>query len=144
VLHRAKQHVAEMRPRFKTTRREKSELLERFLTAVGSGDLNGLVALLASDAVLYTDGGGKAPAALNPIHGAEKVARGALGAIAKLLPKNLTVRVAEVNGEPGIVSYVDGKPYSVLTLEASDGRIVAIYSVSNPDKLGHVAKLAEG
>jgi RNA polymerase sigma-70 factor (ECF subfamily) len=142
ILHRAKQHVAKVRPRFKTSRQEKSEMLERFLTATRSGDLNGLVALLASDVVLYTDGGGKVQAALNPIHGADKVARGALGALKRLLPQNLTVRVAAINGEPGIVSYVDGKPYSVLTLEASEGQIVAIYAVSNPDKLGHLAELA--
>jgi RNA polymerase sigma-70 factor (ECF subfamily) len=143
ILHRAKEHVSKLRPRFKTTQQEKSNLLEGFLTATRSGDMEGLVALLASDVVFYSDGGGKAPAALNPIRGADKVARGALGAIARLLPQNLTVRVAEINGEPGIVSYVDGKPYSVLTLDASDGRIQAIYAVSNPDKLTHVAELAE-
>lgn len=141
ILHRARQHVTGMRPRFKTSQREKSELLERFLTATRSGDMEGLVSLLASDVVLYTDGGGKSPAALNPIRGADKVARGALGAIERLLPKDLAVRVAEVNGEPGIVSYLDGKPFSVLTFDASDGRIGAIYIVSNPDKLGHVAEL---
>jgi RNA polymerase sigma-70 factor (ECF subfamily) len=141
ILHRAKEHVSRLRPRFQTTQREKSELLERFLTATRSGDLDGLVALLASDVVLYTDGGGKVPSALNPIHGADKVARGALGALKRLLPQNLAVRVAAINGEPGIVSYVDGKPYSVLTLEASEGQIVAIYAVSNPDKLGHLAEL---
>jgi RNA polymerase sigma-70 factor, ECF subfamily len=143
ILHRAKEHVSKLRPRFKTTQREKSDLLESFLKATRSGDLDGLVALLASDVVLYTDGGGKAPAALNPIRGADKVARGALGAIARLLPQNLTVRVAEVNGEPGIVGYLDGKPYSVMTFDASDGRIGAIYIVSNPDKLTHVAELAD-
>ena len=51
--------------------------------------------------------------------------------------------MAQINGDPGIVSYLDGKPYSVLTFEASEGRIAAIYVVSNPDKLGHVAALAE-
>jgi RNA polymerase sigma-70 factor (ECF subfamily) len=142
ILHRAKQHVAKLRPRFQTSQREKSELLGRFLTATRNGDLQGLISLLANDVVLYTDGGGKTPSALNPIHGADKVARGALGAIARLLPQNLTVRVAEINGDPGIVSYVDGKPYSVLTLDTSDGRIVAIYAVANPDKLAHVAELS--
>jgi RNA polymerase sigma-70 factor (ECF subfamily) len=142
ILSRGKGHVRAMRPRFKTSKREKSELLERFLTATRSGDLQGLVALLASDVVLHSDGGGKAAAALNPIRGADKVARGALGALARLLPKNLVVRVAEINGDPGIVSYLNGKPYSALTFAAGDGRIEAIYVVSNPDKLAHVAELA--
>lgn len=143
ILHRAKEQVKRLRPRFKTSQREKGELLERFLTATRSGDLQGLLALLASDVVFYSDGGGKAAAALNPIRGAERAARGALGAVERLLPKNLATRVAEINGDPGIVSYLDGKVYSVLTFEAIEGRIAAIYVVSNPDKLTHVAALAE-
>jgi len=87
ILSRAKQHVGAMRPRFKTSQRKKSDLLERFFKATSSGDMEGLVALLASDVVLHSDGGGKAIAAPNLIRGADKVARGALGAFQRLLPK---------------------------------------------------------
>jgi RNA polymerase sigma-70 factor, ECF subfamily len=138
ILSRARQHVSAMRPRFKTSQRQKSDLLERFLKATSSGDLEGLVALLSSDVVLHTDGGGKAVAAPNLIRGADKVARGALGALQKLLPKNLVTRLAQVNGEPGIVSYLNGRPYSVLTFDAGEGRIQAIYVVANPEKLAHL------
>jgi RNA polymerase sigma-70 factor, ECF subfamily len=61
-----------------------------------------------------------------------------LGTLQKLMPKNLVIRLAEVNGDPGIVSYFEGKPYSVLTLEAGDGHIQKIYSVTNPEKLAHL------
>jgi RNA polymerase sigma-70 factor (ECF subfamily) len=141
ILTRARHHVSAMRPRFQTSQRKKSDLLEHFLKATSSGDLEGLVALLSSDVVLHSDGGGKAVAAPNLIRGADKVARGALGSLQKLLPKNLVIRVAEVNGEPGVVSYLDGKPYSVLTFDSSEGRIQAIYIVSNPEKLAHLPEL---
>jgi RNA polymerase sigma-70 factor (ECF subfamily) len=141
ILHRARQHVTAMRPRFKTSQRQKSDLLERFLKAMGSGDLEGLVELLASDIVLHTDGGGKAVAAPNLIRGARNVARGAMGTLKKLVPKNLVFRLAQINGEPGLVSYLDGKAYSVLTLEAGAGHIQTIYVVTNPEKLAHIPDL---
>jgi RNA polymerase sigma-70 factor, ECF subfamily len=138
ILHRARQHVSTMRPRFKASQQEKSDLLQRFLQATRSGDLEGLVGLLASDVVLQSDGGGKAVSAPNMIRGAKNVARGALGTLQKLMPKNLVVRLAEVNGDPGIVTYLEGKPYSALTLEGGDGQIQRIYVVTNPDKLAHL------
>ena len=141
ILHRARQHVTSMRPRFKASHQQKSELLERFLQATKSGDLEGLVALLADDVVLHSDGGGKAVSAPNLIRGARNVARGALGTLQKLMPKNLVVRLAQVNGEPGIVTYLDGKPFSVLTLVAGQEHIQTIYSVTNPEKLAHLPNL---
>lgn len=141
ILSRAKQHVMAIRPRFKTSQLKKKDLLERFFKAVSSGDMEGLVALLASDIVLHSDGGGKAVAALNLIRGVDKAARGALGAFQRLLPKDLDIRLTQVNGDPGIVSYLHGKPYSVLTFDASEDRIHAVYVVTNPDKLARVPPL---
>ena len=141
ILSRARQHVGSMRPRFKTSQRKKRSLLERFFKATSSGDMEGLIALLASDVVLHSDGGGKAIAAPNLIRGADKVARGALGAFQRLVPKDMHIRVTQINGDPGIVSYLNGKPYSVLTFDASEDRIHAVYVVTNPDKLAHVPPL---
>jgi RNA polymerase sigma-70 factor (ECF subfamily) len=141
ILHRARQHVSAIRPRFKTSQKQKSDLLERFLKATSCGDMEGLVALLASDVVLHADGAGKAVGAPNLIRGANNVARGALGTLQKLVPKNLVNRLAQINGEPGIISYLEGKPYSVLTLEAGEGHIQTIYVVTNPEKLAHVPDL---
>jgi RNA polymerase sigma-70 factor (ECF subfamily) len=141
ILGRAKGHVSEVRPRFATSERKRDDLLEGFLRATSSGDMEGLLALLATDVVLHSDGGGKAAAAPNLIHGARNVARGAVGALEKLLPKNLENRVISINGEAGVVSYLNGKPYSVLTVEVREGLIQSIYIVSNPDKLAHVPEL---
>jgi RNA polymerase sigma-70 factor (ECF subfamily) len=141
ILSRAKQHVNAMRPRFKTSQRTKSALLERFLKATSTGDMAGLVALLSSDVVLHSDGGGKAVAAPNLIRGADNVARGALGSLQKLVPKGLVNRLAQINGNPGIVSYLNGKPYSVLTFDASEERIQTIYVLTNPEKLAHLPEL---
>jgi RNA polymerase sigma-70 factor (ECF subfamily) len=141
ILSRARQHVGSMRPRFKTSQRKKRSLLERFFKATSSGDMEGLIALLASDVVLHSDGGGKAIAAPNLIRGADKVARGALGAFQRLVPKDMHIRVTQINGDPGIVSYLNGKPYSVLTFDASEDRIHAVYVVTTPDKLARVPPL---
>jgi RNA polymerase sigma-70 factor (ECF subfamily) len=141
ILSRAKQHVIAIRPRFKTSPREKNDLLERFLKATSSGDMEGLLSLLSVDVALHSDGGGKAIAVPNLILGADNVARGIFGGLHKILPKNLVRRVMEINGEPGVVSYLDGKPHSVLTLGAGEGRIHAIYILTNPEKLAHLPGL---
>jgi RNA polymerase sigma-70 factor, ECF subfamily len=140
-LSRAKQHVNAIRPRFKTSLRKKSDLLEHFLKATTSGDMKGLVALLSKDVVLHSDGGRKGIAVPNLIQGADNVARGILGGLQKIVPKNLVHRMMEINGEPGLVSYLDGKPHSVLTLSAGEGRIEAIYILTNPEKLAHLPGL---
>lgn len=141
IFRRARQHVNAMRPRFKTSHGKKKDLLERFLQTTTSGDMEGLVALLSSDVVLHSDGGGKAIAVPNLIHGVDNVARGALGGLHKLVPKNLVTRMTQINGEPGIVSYLNGKPYSVVTLDTSEEHIRAIYVLTNPEKLSHLPEL---
>lgn len=141
ILRRARQHVSEVRPRFRASAEERNNLLERFLQATSQGDMDGLVALLSSDVVLHSDGGGKALAVPNLIQGAGKVARGIVGGLSKLVPKNRVTRIVQVNGESGVVSYLNGRPYSVLTMDVSDGKIRAIYIVTNPEKLSHLPAL---
>jgi RNA polymerase sigma-70 factor (ECF subfamily) len=142
ILRRARQHVNAMRPRFKASRRKRTDLLQRFLQATESGDMDGLLSLLANDVVLYADGGGKGIAVPNPVHGADKVARGVLGSLKKLAPRNLVRRTVEVNGRPGAVAYEDGKPFSVVTFEAGDDGIREIYVVTNPEKLSRLPGLS--
>src|SRR5260370_11230757 len=138
ILRRARQHVSAMRPRFEASTQKQNDLLQRFLEAIGTGDMEGLLGLLSHDVVLHSDGGGKALAVPNPIHGADNVVRGILGAFRKLLPQTLVRRLARINGEPGVVSFLDGKPYSVVTLDAVGGRVQAIYILTNPEKLAHL------
>jgi RNA polymerase sigma-70 factor (ECF subfamily) len=138
LLRRAQQHVRLARPRFGASTREHTDLLERFRQAAGSGDLDRLMSLLSSDVVMHTDGGGKAAALVLPIYGPDKVARAAVYGLRRLMSLNVLQRILEVNGQPGIVSYQDGRPQSVFSVESRDGRIQAIYIVTNPEKLSHL------
>jgi RNA polymerase sigma-70 factor (ECF subfamily) len=139
ILSRARRQVREGRPRFDVTREEREDVARRFLAAWEEGDTDGLVELLAADAAVYGDGGGKAPSAPLPVVGAERVAKAliAWGRLAGM--RGLTHHSALVNGGPGIVFRdADGRARWVSALEISDGVVVALRSVLNPDKLGHV------
>jgi RNA polymerase sigma-70 factor, ECF subfamily len=142
ILHRARQHISASRPRFVASIDKKNELLEQFQQATFSGDPQALLRILSEDVVLYSDGGGKGPAVPNVVHGADKVARGIIGAQKNIVPANLVRRVTYINGEPGIVAYLDGKPFSAITITCHAGHIREIYIVSNPDKLSHVPELS--
>jgi RNA polymerase sigma-70 factor (ECF subfamily) len=138
LLKRARQHVRIERPRFNASGRHHTELLERFARAAGNGDIDGLLALLAHDVVMHTDGGGKANALPLPIYGPDNVARASVFGLSKLKALKPLQRIVGINGEPGIVSYVDGRPQSVFTIEVHQARICAIYIVTNPEKLSYL------
>ena len=135
ILRRARQHIKDSRTRFDASRERRDELLRKFSEASSNGNLEGLVTLLSREAVFYSDGGGKAPALPKPIYGNENIARGVLEGLRRLVPKNLVRRSAEINGHPGIISFLDGRPFSVFTLDVTDGLISRIYVVTNPEKL---------
>jgi RNA polymerase sigma-70 factor (ECF subfamily) len=141
ILRRARQHIKEPRPRFEASREQRDELLRRFNEASSQGNLEGLVALLSRDAVFYSDGGGKAPALPKPLYGPANIARGVLDGLKKLVPKNLVRRSVEINGQTGIVSFLDGRPFSVFTLDVADGLISRVYVVTNPEKLKRIPPL---
>lgn len=141
ILRRAKQHVGDLRRRFDASAQQRNELLKQFIQATRKGELQGLVNLLSSEAVLHTDGGGKAIALPSLVEGAENVARIILHRMSTVVPKDLVTRLAQINGQPGIVSYRHGKPFSVLSLEIVNARIRAIYVVTNPPKLAHLQNL---
>jgi RNA polymerase sigma-70 factor, ECF subfamily len=113
-------------------------LVSAFITASRSGDLDTLTRLLASDARLVTDGGGKVPAALNVIEGADRVAAFLAGVVRKGWTDHVTVRVDTINGLPGLI--VSGPNGLVQTnaFEIEDDVVKAIYAVRNPDKLRHL------
>jgi RNA polymerase sigma-70 factor (ECF subfamily) len=136
---RGRDHVRDNQPRFETTPAATARLAGAFHAAMMQGDLAGLTRVLAADAVLYTDGGGKRNAALNPIYGRDKILRFVAGLAGKgLLPDPLQARPARINGLPGFVIRT-AEGVETLALEVSGDHIVAIYGVRNPDKLGHLA-----
>jgi RNA polymerase sigma-70 factor, ECF subfamily len=142
LLRRAREHVRLARPRFRASVKEHHEVLEHFQEAAATGNMDGLLALLSFDVVLHSDGGGKAPAFPLPIYGPDKVARAVVQGLRTLLSLKPVQRIVQVNGEPGIVSYVNGRPQSVFTLQVNDGRIDAIFIVTNPKKLSHLPPAA--
>lgn len=134
LLHRARANVREGRPRFRADPERHRELLMRFLWAAGQGDLAALEAMLAKDAVLRSDGGGKVHAALKPIVGPDRVARFLLG-VAKKTP-DAWAELAEINGEPGALVRTPRGVTGAMTFDVDpEGRIAAIHIVVNPDKL---------
>jgi RNA polymerase sigma-70 factor, ECF subfamily len=141
ILRRARKRVGTKHQRFKATAKEHNDLVERFVRATRNGDMDGLITLLSRDVVLTSDGGGKGIALRNRIRGAQRVARSLLSGLRKRVPRNLARRVGEINGDRGLVGYLDGKPFAVLTFHVRNGQIEGIYVVTNPDKLSHLPKL---
>ncbi|HYK52067.1 MAG TPA: RNA polymerase sigma-70 factor [Candidatus Eremiobacteraceae bacterium] len=141
LLHRARQRVGDMRQRFEASSQAHRELLARFLDAARDGEVERLMSLLARDAELHIDGGAAAPMP-NVISGADKVARG-LTAGSRNLPAGLVMRPATINGDAGVVTYVDGRPYSVLVIDVRNGLVQGVYIVADPDKLKHLPALED-
>lgn len=139
ILARAHRHIEAGRKRFDVSREEREEVARRFIAAWEEGETETLIELLAPDATVYGDGGGKAPAMPGPLVGAERVAKALIGWGQQAVERGLTHRPADVNGEPGLVFYgPDEEPLWVAELEIADGVVVAVRSVLNPDKLAHL------
>lgn len=139
IVRRARQHLSTYRPLYHPSREQQNTILHQFIQACTSGDMDGLLALLADDIVSYSDSGGKVHAARKPIYGSDKVARYFIG-LSKM-PYNLSIRIGNINGQPGIIYYIDGMLSGVITLDIVDGRIREIDAIANPDKLQHVPAL---
>jgi RNA polymerase sigma-70 factor, ECF subfamily len=139
LAERARALVHEGAPRFETEPDEEQRLLTAFLTASSTGDVGALMQLLSADAVMYTDGGGKRRAALNPIYGPDRIARFFAGITRR--PDFVMPRVAEVrriNQLPGCLFTYEGGDVVVGAIEIHEGRIARVYVISNPDKLQHL------
>ena len=134
IARRARQAVTDRRPRFERSIEQEERLTRQFVETCTSGDMEGLVSLLSEDVTLWSDGGGKAAAAPYPIQGPDRVARFLLGVL-RTVPPGFFARPARVNGGPGVVGYVDGRPTAVVALDVADGRLRSVRIVVNPEKL---------
>ena len=133
IAHRARSHVAARRPRVEVDRTEQSLAVTRFLTALRTGDLQGLMDALAPDAVLIADGGGIAAAVRQPVVGVKKIVN-LLGGFARVAP-TAVVEPILLNGAPGARVLLDGVVDTVIGFAFEDGRISRIFAVRNPEKL---------
>ena len=133
LVSRAHTHVDARRTRFTADRQRARELTMSFLFACTTGDLASVTSMLAADAVLVSDGGGKVSAARRPVHGADRVGRFLIGVVAKGGAADYVE--ATVNGEPGVLVVVDGTVVTAVAVEVVDDLVAGIRMVSNPDKL---------
>lgn len=136
-VSRARRHIAEERTRFAVAPRAEVDLMTRFGSALAAGDLAGITALLATDARMVSDGGGKVIAALNIVSGAEKVARFFIG-IAGKAPPELVWTPAMLNGAPAIIGEAGGRIFGVLSIATDGERITSVFVQRKPDKLAGV------
>jgi RNA polymerase sigma-70 factor (ECF subfamily) len=144
ILSRARRRIDDERPRFDPDPGERRALAERFLEAARLGDMEGLVGMLAPDAVLVGDGGGRARSIPRPMTGAEAVGRALAAFHAAGVAMHARLEPVLVNGQPGVRSLApDGRLINVIGFDVVDGRIARIHSVLNPDKLGHLGPISD-
>lgn len=136
LAHRARSHIAARRPRTRVDRAEQQLVIRGFLAAVATGDLQGLMDVLAPDAVLIADGGGIVQAVLQPVVGAKKI-----GNLLRTLPRFAPtgrLEPIQLNGGPGAYFLIDGQVDTVLGFAFENSRISRVFAVRNPQKLGRL------
>jgi RNA polymerase sigma-70 factor (ECF subfamily) len=136
VVHRARERVRGSRKRFEADATTRMALLRRFMAAVEARDEQALVELFAPEATWTADGGGKVAASLRPIVGAGRIARVVIGISEKFWAPTWRLELATVNGETGLCIRDGGRLVSVMSIETDGERILNVYAIVNPDKLG--------
>ncbi len=138
LSHRARRHVHARRRRVDPVDASQSErITTEFLIAAATGDLDGLMAMLAPDVVFTADSDGKVSAARRPVIGAEKVGRLLIGLMGRAGP-GYRLEVTTYNGAPAVIVFSDEHPDGVFTIEVAGGRITNFYVIRNPEKLASV------
>jgi RNA polymerase sigma-70 factor (TIGR02957 family) len=143
VMHRARTRIAEGRPRSDLDARRDAALLETFFAALAAGDVDSLIRTLADDVVFYGDGGGKAPAIREPIHGRVAVARFLAGLVRRGRGLPIGMQRLRANGEEALRVSSDGATLSVLMVHVEAGRIAVVGNQLNPDKLRHLGPVGD-
>ncbi|EJL38128.1 RNA polymerase sigma factor, sigma-70 family [Caulobacter sp. AP07] len=136
---RAREHIKAGKPRYRPSAEEEQRLTNAFLAAALGGDESVLRGILAQDVVLHSDGGGVVKATMNPVFGLEKAVRLLMGLKKKFpAPDGTVARLARINGAPGLVLSYEGVVFQTMGLEIVNGRIAAVYTMRNPDKLARL------
>jgi RNA polymerase sigma-70 factor (ECF subfamily) len=141
LVSRAQKHLKDARPRFEADEAAARNLAKKFAAATKAGDISMFAGLLAEDAMLWSDGGGKASAAINVIHGPDKIARFFVG-IAGKIPADIRRVFAVINGQPGWILFDGEKPYLALAMDVVGDSLRNVFIVRNPDKLARLKAYA--
>jgi len=136
IAKRARDHAGDPARQRPVSEEERERLATAFLTAAASGDIEGIRALLAADAIMYTDGGGVVTAARKPIYGADKIARFMVGVQRKpLFPDDPVYTPVLVNGDPGVRMDSSGDGFlSIVAIEIGDGAVQGVRFFNNPER----------
>lgn len=135
LVSRARERVRSGRPRFETDRAQQQRVLTTFLAAAQTCDTAAMKALLTSDAVVYSDGGGKVRAALRPLVGPDDAVHVLSSVARKYAGVTAQVRPISVNGQYGLAVELEGALSTIYTADIEDGRIARLFILRNPDKL---------
>ncbi|GAA3994026.1 RNA polymerase sigma-70 factor [Streptomyces marokkonensis] len=138
IAHRARKHVDARRPRQAVSSSQTRAALESFQRAFETGDLQGLLDVLAPEAVYMGDGGGVKHAAVRPVIGADKVARLFAGMTGRAGNTVATLSRTVVNGSPALLARLDGEIDGIIAIHTEHARITGLYYVRNPEKLSRV------
>jgi RNA polymerase sigma-70 factor (TIGR02957 family) len=139
LVHRAKVQLQDQRPRYTVPRETQLRLLRGFADAAVRGEFAALKTMLADDAQLIGDGGGKVPSFGVPLVGGQRIAQLYL-ATSLRYPNLVRFEVVVLNGQWGLLRFIDGALESAQSLETDGERIVRIHAQRNPDKLARIAK----
>jgi RNA polymerase sigma-70 factor (ECF subfamily) len=139
IAHRARAHIAARRPRGVVSPAKTRAALEAFQRAAETGDLQGLLDLLAPDVVFLGDGGGVKQAVLRPVVGADKVARLLATGLGRIAEEG-SLQPTQVNGYPALIVRFDEEIDTVVAVRVDDGLISGLYAVRNPAKLSHMER----
>lgn len=137
MVHRAAERVRQERPRFEVPRDTHRRLLEKFVAAAQSGQRDAIKALLADNAEAIGDGGGKVASFPMPLYGSDRITNLYWAQFLRLGDR-VSYRLATINGEAGVLRYIDGQLESAQAFVTDGERIVSIYAVRNPDKLASI------
>jgi len=140
LAHRAQDKMRDGRPRFQSTPEAHRALLLAFMQAAARADREAMKALLSPDVSFVSDGGGKTPSFHRILRGAGRIA-GVFWTLEHQYPGQVQYRMARINGEPGLLRYVNGRIESAQSFYIEDGRIAGVFVVRNPDKLTGVPPL---
>jgi RNA polymerase sigma-70 factor (TIGR02957 family) len=143
LVHRAREQLREGRPRQRVSREVHHRLLSRFATAARQGDFGALKTLLDEDAELVGDGGGRVPSFGHPLRGGQRIAQLYYATHLRFGPQ-VRMELALINGQWGLLRFIDGRLESAQSLELDGERIARIHVQRNPDKLAHLTAALGG
>jgi RNA polymerase sigma-70 factor (ECF subfamily) len=142
LLHRARKRIHAGRPRFKVSDERCRSVVTSFLAALRSDDYRSLMMLMSEDATLASDSGGRVRATLKVIQGNDRIARLLIG-VKRKRARTAVEKMMLINGDLGIVTYVDERPVAVYWFEVTGRKITRVYRILNPDKLKGVPALED-